>query len=435
MRYTWINGFPETWRSHVLQQLWPSTTNTHDCKADLTVTQWQQHAEGDGLPCDAKHAVTLFFFFLLLFCVLKSALSWAWNMHWQNSWVGNTVPIGSGWRGLFPCSEVAFSRHYDGRLPHEENWCSKRLKHGDCVKKLSGNVRKYWSDHPFFDRFPLAWRQATQNLLAEKNKDVQSLMSATRREKKKKKRRLNSDWFTERRHFAWLTLATLPHPGAFRGRDVLDCVCSLPVLSLCLFFVGNYHCTPRPSCSGCSRRKSSNPEHEHLWQVDTIPLPWSRDALLFLWRVFWPGDRIPPHRCFCCARHFFTACLRRNGVARLFSLCMSFSCIGNACPFLGLLVLRVKLVPKLLLALSLLLSCEAPKFGLWADYSCLACSFFVCFTFQFCFGNFRGTSLVAIVQLILYSGCFLFTRPDCRAFSSLLAACFHLAQGHVFCVI
>lgn len=43
----------------------------------------------------------------------------------------------------------------------------------------------------------------------------------------------------------------------------------------------------------------------------------------------------------------------------------------------------------------------------------------VCFTFRFCFGNLRGTSLVAVVLLMIYSSCFLLACPHCKAFSFL----------------
>lgn len=212
------------------------------------------------------------------------------------------------------------------------NWCEKHLKHGDRVKKLSGNVWKYRSDHPFFDRFPLAWWQVTQNLLAEKI----MFKAWCLQQDENNRRRLNSDWFTGRRHFAWLTSATLAHPGAFRGRDVLECESVQFACPLTLpVFCRQLPLHPSPLLLGVQLEK------QQPWTRTLVAgwhFPWLDQGMLCCFSEGFSGQATEfPHRCFCCARHFFTPCLRRNGVACLsFPLHVVFSCIGNACPFLGL---------------------------------------------------------------------------------------------------
>lgn len=63
-----------------------------------------------------------------------------------------------------------------------ENRCDRRLKPGDRVKKLSGNLWKYRSDHHFLTDSARLMASGVK-LVGRKNEDMQSLMSATRRKK------------------------------------------------------------------------------------------------------------------------------------------------------------------------------------------------------------------------------------------------------------
>lgn len=218
-----------------------------------------------------------------------------------------------------------------------------------------------------------------------------------------------------RRHFARLTLAALPHPCAFRGGGVSECVPAQFACPLTLpVFVGNDCCAPPQT--GRSQ-KSSNPEHENLWQVDSSLCVGQGTPCCISDGFSGQATEFPLRRCFCRAHHRSVPASGWCGL-HFFSLHVVFCCIGNACPFLGLLVLRVHSLflnscwPYLccLIARPLSLDC-VQTVPAWHVLSCLF------YTFRFCFGTLRGTLLVAVVRLMIYSSCFLLTCPHCRAFS------------------